>query len=326
MTKIKALHYTAPGKMNFIEIDYISPKDNEVGIRNLGTSLCNFCELHSFRGNPKAKTGYGSKYPMEIGEPGHEGVGKIISVGKNVKDFKKDDIVVMTGHGGLPVFRSHVNRNTEDIAKIIPGKRNLKSAAILEMFGCAYHCLKAGWREPNGFDNARIAIIGLGAIGLCTLQIAKLLPLSNITVYDINQEKLSIAEKMGADNAFIPSSDFNNISLEKPYDFVIECSGHPNGGILATALKPKCIINTSCCFSPIKIEPTLWFESNTTIYNPGILTSVDLKSVANLYNRNLIDPEPLISLRLPPTVNAYHDALKSIQENKIIKAVIDWEM
>ena len=326
MKEIKALQYTSPGNMEFIEIDDSAPKLNEVKIKLKTSSLCNFCELHSFNGNLTADSGYGSKYPMQPGEPGHEGVGVIVELGKDVNDFCIGDNVVLTGLGGPPVFRSLLNRKTETIAKIIPGIRDIKAASILEMFGCAYHCIKVGWREPKGFDNARVAIIGLGAIGFCSLQIAKLLPLREIVTYDINSDKLSLAGKMGATQTHMSPLSFDKTVDDGPFDFVFECSGHPNGSRLANSLKSKVIINISCCFSPFEVNQSLWFNRKTTIYNPGILINDDLKSVANLYNRNLIDPESLISLKIPATVEAYREAVQQIKEGKIIKALMDWEM
>jgi threonine dehydrogenase-like Zn-dependent dehydrogenase len=187
MKSLKALQFIEPQKAEFIEIEKRQPLTGQVGIKMLATSLCNHSELRSYYGGEK--TGYGSDYAMQIGEPGHEGIGMVIESGENVNEFIEGDLVVMTGHGGEPVHRSYIIREAKDIAKILPGKRNPKYASILEMFGCAYHCIRVGWNDLAGYDNKRVAVIGAGAIGLCAIQILRLWPIKEMVVFDISEEK-----------------------------------------------------------------------------------------------------------------------------------------
>ena len=108
MKKVKSIQYTAPEKPIFTEVSMGEPGNEQVGIEIIASSLCNTSELRSFKGG--YKTGYGVKYPMKVGEPGHEAVGRVVSLGSGVKGFAKGDYVVMTGHGGEPCHREYVNR------------------------------------------------------------------------------------------------------------------------------------------------------------------------------------------------------------------------
>ena len=58
---------------------------------------------------------------------------------------------------------------------------------------------------------------------------------------------------------------------------------------------------------------------------PGILTSEELGAVANLYNRELIDPEAMITRRIEPMAEAYVAAIDEISGGGIVKTLIEWD-
>jgi threonine dehydrogenase-like Zn-dependent dehydrogenase len=326
MNTIKALQFVEPQKVRMIEIEKTEPQKNQVAIKLLATSLCNHSELRSYYGG--SVSGYGSNYPMLIGEPGHEGVGIIVKKGENVNEFEEGDIVVMTGHGGEPTHRSYLIREAKDVALVTPQGREPKNASILEMYGCAYHCIRKGWSEISGYDDKSVAVIGSGAIGLCAIQILKCWPIKKLFAFDIQEDKLDLAKKSGADVTIkLPKDDGfekNMIDLPK-FDIVVECSGSRNGQLFAYSLRPMAIINVSYYPKPIMINQADWFNSNTTIYNPGFLSSIELRAMAALYNRRLIDPEILISKMIKPDPEEYLNTIKEIEDGKIVKALIDWE-
>ncbi|MCD6365458.1 MAG: hypothetical protein J7M14_06240 [Planctomycetes bacterium] len=50
-----------------------------------------------------------------------------------------------------------------------------------------------------------------------------------------------------------------------------------------------------------------------------------MKAVANLYNRRLIDPEPMISARIAADPVTYLETIRTIERGEVVKALIDWE-
>ena len=50
-----------------------------------------------------------------------------------------------------------------------------------------------------GVENQEVLVIGAGAIGLLATSVAKALGASRIMIADINEERLQLAKKMGAD-------------------------------------------------------------------------------------------------------------------------------
>ncbi len=324
MNYISAINFTKKQKPEIIYLEKANPACNQLGIKIIASSLCNHSEMRSFFGN--SEPGYGFSYPMKPGEPGHEAVGVVTEKGCFTDEFNIGDIVVMTGHGGDECHRSFVIKESGCVAKIFPHDRNPAHAAMLEMFGCAYHCTKVLLKDAD-YENKKVAIIGLGAIGLCALQLLKLWPIKSLTAIDVSQDKLDISFKMQADRNILihpemSTSEIKNITGE--FDVVIECSGSANGHLLAYELGVQSIIFASYCPVPVTVKQSDLFNKNTTIYNPGILTTADLKAVATLYNKKLIDPAPMISKMISPDIEKYIETIYEIKSGKIIKALIDW--
>lgn len=317
MGKTKALIYENPGQPVFKEIETADPGEECVGISIIASSLCNTSELRSFKGG--YETGYGVMYPMKVGEPGHEAVGRIVKAGRGSEGFALGDIVAMTGHGGEPCHRGYVNRNCGDIAKIDPKGRDIRNPSILEMYGCAYHCAMTPL-SARDYSGKKVMVFGMGAMGLCTVQILNNLDTREVIAVDLSKERLKIAAESGADHTLLPSE----INSEKHIDIIIECSGSVNGQETACALAPGVLIFSSYNTKAITIRQNLWFDAHTTIYNPGIVTSENFKKVAQLYNKELIEPSMLIQKYIKPNEKQYLETIDEIKEGKIVKAVMDW--
>jgi 2-desacetyl-2-hydroxyethyl bacteriochlorophyllide A dehydrogenase len=72
----------------------------------------------------------------------------------------------------------------------------------------------------------RIAVVGLGVVGLLVAWLASRIPGTRVTAIDTNPERQSVAEQLGL--------TFNSESAADDHDLVIHASGHPSG--LETAL------------------------------------------------------------------------------------------
>ncbi len=178
---------------------------------------------------------------------GHEGSGKVIEIGPEVKKVKKDDLVILSwmkgsganvfntiynwkdkdvNAGAITTFSKHSIISENRLTKL-PNNFSLKTAALI---GCAL---------PTGlgsvFNTARpkpgqsLAVFGCGGIGLCALQGAVISRCSPIIAVDINSEKLLTAKKFGATHLIDaktqnPIEEIQNICS---LDFAIEASGSP---------------------------------------------------------------------------------------------------
>lgn len=84
--KSKAAVAFAPGKpLEIVEIDVEDPKENEVMVKILYTSVCHTDAFTLSGDDPEGI------FPVVLG---HEGAGVVVKVGTNVPDFKEGDHII----------------------------------------------------------------------------------------------------------------------------------------------------------------------------------------------------------------------------------------
>jgi L-iditol 2-dehydrogenase len=103
-----------------------------------------------------------------------------------------------------------------------------EQAAMFEPSTVALHGVLCNGYRGGG----NVAVLGCGTIGIFTLQWAKIFGAKKITVFDIDEGRLSLAKKMGADetvNTLEP--DFMDKAMALTggagYDYVFEAAGNP---------------------------------------------------------------------------------------------------
>ena len=130
---------------------------------------------------------------------GYSCSGQVISVGKNVDVFFIGDYVACAGSG-------HANHADvvvvpKNLAVKIQNHEMLKQCSLTTIGAIALQ----GIRRSNLELGQKVCIIGLGLIGQLTSQLAKL---SGCQVYgiDIQESRLNLAKKLGADFVFNPKN------------------------------------------------------------------------------------------------------------------------
>jgi len=172
--------------------------------------------------------------------PGHEIVGKIVEVGNNVTKFKVGERVGITPLLGSCLDCQYCNEGkeylcenmdvtgeslkggyteyitvSEDFATRVPDTMKPEYAAPLFCAGItAYKAVKAA--EPQ--KNKKIAVFGIGGVGHMAIQFAKIEG-CEVSGVSRKEKHLEVAKKLGADNAFVYSSDQKQFlqSVNKKY-------------------------------------------------------------------------------------------------------------
>jgi len=205
--KAAVLHSLKNIKVEWCEIPAIN--DNEVLIKVKYAGICG-------SDIPRAMITGARKYPLILG---HEFSGVVVETGANVTRVKPDDRVVVAplipceeceyckkglfgicehynliGTCSNGAFAEYVTVPQYTVLKI-PDSLDFISAAGVEPATIGYHALE----KVNIKPGETAVIIGCGAIGLLTLQWAKIFGASTVVAVDISDVKLDLARKLGAD-------------------------------------------------------------------------------------------------------------------------------
>jgi 2-desacetyl-2-hydroxyethyl bacteriochlorophyllide A dehydrogenase len=164
----------------------------------------------------------GFQYPFQYG---YSAVGTVVEaanpknamwLGKRVFAFQPHASSFLTEPGELILLPDEI---PDDTAVFLP---NMETAVNFLMDGAP-------------LAGERVAVIGLGVIGLLTTSILSQFPLASLTAIDMLQNRRMIAGKIPATNPITPEAAITQKPAEG-YDLIYELSGSPTGLNLALAL------------------------------------------------------------------------------------------
>lgn len=222
-------------------------KDDEVLIKTHKVSICG-TDISIYKWSPWAQKNV--PVPLVIG---HEYVGEIAEVGKNVKGLKVGDRVSGEGHITCDICppcrkgQKHLCMNvlglgyhthgcfcdyfTIPAANVFPLPPTISDnlAAIFDPFGNAVHT--ALTYDLTGED---VLITGAGPIGIMAATIAVKAGAHNVVLTDVNNYRLELAKSMGIPTVVNVSHTsveevMKAIGIHNGFTVGMEMSGHPDG-------------------------------------------------------------------------------------------------
>ncbi len=226
---MKALIFDEPKKPIVTQVQTPSITDNEVMIRSRRVGIC-----HSDYELLAGQYIIPISYPVT---PGHEWVGEVVEVGKNVSGLSRGDRVVgecviqtpeRIHHFGFSMDgadREFFAARPEWLHKL-PDAVDDAKGALIEPFTCGYYAVMR-----NGGTNAAetVVISGGGTIGLVSAAAAIGMG-ARVIVVDPVPLRRDIAKRLGADATVDPSAGDPVEAVRELTkgggDLVIEASGH----------------------------------------------------------------------------------------------------
>ena len=224
-----------------IERRNITTKDVEIDIL-----FCGVChsDLHTARNDWG-----GTKYPSV---PGHEIVGRVVSVGSEVSKFKIGDLVgvgcivdscktcdsckqdleqyCLNGFTGTYNGKdTHLNTHTfggysenvvVDEGYVLRVPENLDLAAVAPLL-CAGVTTWSPLKHWNVKEGSKVAVVGLGGLGHMAIKLAKGLGAS-VTLFSRTPDKTEDAKALGADEVIISTDDSQMKSAQGKFDLIID--------------------------------------------------------------------------------------------------------
>jgi len=252
--KMKAAILEKPGEIEYKEVDKPYPKAGEVLLNVKAVSIC---------GSDILRTYYGAAhhYPLVLG---HEAAGIIADVGDDVlADIIGSRVAVaplipcmrchacqrgiysacqcysFVGSRQQGCFAEYVALPRQNLVEL-PDTVGFDIGAIIEPATVALHGLERVEMRPG----MKVAVFGVGSVGLCAVQWARIKGASEIIAIDLVDSNLHAALALGADQAFNPSA-VNTIeqvlaTTGDGVDIAVEVSGAPKALIQAVrTVRPR---------------------------------------------------------------------------------------
>jgi L-iditol 2-dehydrogenase len=342
---LKALVYKKPYCFEYTDFPDPTIKDDDVLIRVKACGICG-SDVQGCTG----KTG--RRIPPLI--MGHEASGVVEKLGKYVKVFEEGDRVCFDstvycnqcescrmGYYNRCKKRQVLGVSTPDfkrqgafaeyvsvpwwIVSKIPENLSFVNASLLEPASIGLHAVN----RASMSSNDTVLLIGAGTIGLFILQVAKLKGTGKIIVVDINEFRLNIAKKLGADVIINPSKvRLNEIILQETEnnraDVTFEAVGFAK-----TFQDAVCGTKTGGHLVAVgNLEKNIEFDLQELVarelsFTGSYASSGEFRDVIGLVASGQINVEPLISdvMPLEKGTQAFERLLKA--EENLIKIVLE---
>lgn len=197
-----------PGKIKFkrTDIDTSEIKPSEIIGQTAFSAISPGTETAAYSGKPPLRPG--PAYPRLLG---YCNVAEVLHIGGNIKSVKPGDFI-LTGES----HRSLFSIPESGILAKLPREIDPKEATLAYLYNLGLNSLKTIELKPG----LNVAVIGLGILGLATVEQAKNLRI-NALAFSNSAHKLKLAKKLGAKKVFLKSSSGK---IEKIADLVVVTS------------------------------------------------------------------------------------------------------
>lgn len=347
------------GKLTVVDdLEVRQPGPDEVGIRVLASGLCRSDLL-----------------PLECPEPepkvlGHEAAGVVEEVGENVTGITPGQVVAVScqrpcrrceacargrysacpvafGIGQTPFTwrgkpaRSHARVSSlatnitvdamqvHPVTALEPASAALIGCAVSTGYGMVRNVAKLAVGES-------VAVIGVGGIGINSIQTARLFGARRVVAVDINPSKAEVAYAFGADMFVTVEPGLSSEELAAlmsaqigaPVDAVIECTGHLSAIAAAPAILGAggrlALVGIPGEAPMVGFDVVAMMHKHITVagaLNGACNPFVDLPSIVQLAEQGRLDLAGQVSHRWP--LAQVEDAIEALRDGNVLRAVID---
>ena len=307
----------APRTSEVVEAPTPDPGPGEVLVLVKASGVC-ASELHPWAdGRPE--------YPHRFG---HEPMGVVVAAGPDVTRFSEGARVTGLFKGA---YADHCLASEADLLPVPDDVA--EENALGEPLACLVNAQR---RTPVELAD-RVAVVGLGYMGLGMLELLKLRGPSRIVAIDVREDARTAALALGADEAYDPSqlpdeykiTNFGDWQSDRGFDVVVEGSGTQPGLTLAGEMVRVHGVLSILGYhqgGPRQVEVGMWNWKAIDVVNAHVRRRADLMESMRigleLTAKGLIDLGALVTHRysLDEVDRAYADLQQ--KPPGFIKAVV----
>ncbi len=340
-----------------------NPAHNEVRVEVAATGLCH-TDLHFMRGHLPLNT------PAVLG---HETAGIVRAVGDGVSYLKPGDHVIgclsafcgccemcLSGRPSICEGGDTLERNQNEVPRLTQNEQPLTQFMNLSGFaeeilvhehaltkidsampldraaliGCG---VMTGWGAITRTAQIRagetVAVFGCGAVGLSTVQAARLAGATIIIAVDLNEDRLKMAKKFGATHVINPKTtdaveEILAITAGKGVEAAIEAVGNP-------ALVKQCFLSTRKGGTTVMIGlmgleeeislPFGHFIAERKVMGCDMGSNqfrTDMPRLARLYMDGRLNLDDMLTDRIP--LSQINEGFAAMDKGKGIRTIIDF--
>lgn len=332
---------TAPGKIEFREIETPVPKAGEVLIRIMKIGVCG-SDIHVWHGKHPF-----TSYPVT---QGHEVSGEIAALGAGVENLEVGQKVtiqpqVICGkcypcrHGkynlcetlkvmGFQTTGVASEYFAVDAAKVtpLPQEMSFDEGAMIEPLAVAVHAV----RKFGDMQGMRVAVLGAGPIGILVAQAAKGMGAESVLITDISDLRLEKARQCGVDFCVnTREADFGEALVSSfgpdKADVIYDCAGNnvTMGQAIRCARKGSTIILVAVFAGMAEVDLAVLNDHELDLNTTMMYRNEDYLEAIELVRAGKVDLKPLISKHF--AFRDYAEAYRYIDENRetTMKVIID---
>jgi 2-desacetyl-2-hydroxyethyl bacteriochlorophyllide A dehydrogenase len=339
---LRAVTYQAPGEVQLDERPepQLAARDDAI-VRIEASGICG-SDLHIYHGRVKIEPGF---------TIGHEFVGTVIAAGDDVTRVKTGDRVLgcyhtacgtcffclrctyhkcdrmrTFGHGaalgslqGTQADQALVPSANLTLRKVPEGVSDDVALFAGDVMGTGYHAVQEAAVRPGD----SVAVLGLGPVGLCAVQVAVAGGASPVLAIDTVPQRLEVAAAFGAIPVHLTEQNPRQIVKEitggRGVDAAIDAVGHPDALDLAIRVTRKAgtVVAIGVYAEPCQVHMGLvWIKAlGIRTGHANVIGHVD--RVLGMLASGALDPRPLVthhtSLEDAPEAYAVYDRREALK-------------
>jgi (R,R)-butanediol dehydrogenase/meso-butanediol dehydrogenase/diacetyl reductase len=328
------------GRERFELVDVPEPRP-QPGTAVAAVALCGICgtDVHGFL----------SDRPYNPAICGHEWVGTISAVGRDVHGLHEGDRVVagiappcgscaecLAGRPDycVPAFLGMVGRDrlapphggfaprvALDARRMVPVPGGLSDvqAAMVEPTTVALHAV----RRTRPRSGETVVVQGCGPIGLFVLQCARAEGADHLIAVEPNDARRALAASLGADTVWTPDEAQAELA-DRPADLVFECAGAPPAVQAAVDLVRRGgRVNLVGVTATATVQPSAWAVKEVTLTGSLGYRNDEFAPVMDLLASGAVQVEPLHDATVPLAEAATAFASLAADSAYAIKVLVD---
>jgi len=227
----KVLMCRTPETLEWVTREDPSPAEGQVSLRSVFSAAKHGTDLAFYKGSAFERGTFDPELELFNKEQqdffamgiGNMVVGEITQVGPGVSDLAAGDRAAASA----PFADVHLL--SAQACRKVPAGVPVESAVCLDPAVCALGAVRDGSVRVGD----RVAVFGMGAIGLCTIQVARFAGAASVIAVDPLSHRRDAASTLGADIVLDPLSSDAGLEIKKATanrgaDVIIDFSGSMN--------------------------------------------------------------------------------------------------